>query len=73
MDLAGPFPPSGEGKWDMVIVIVGKVTKRAHFVPSRATESADITATRFFDNVVRLHGMPKVIVSDRDAKFTSLF
>lgn len=73
MDFAGPFPPSGEGKWDKVIVIVDKLTKRAHFVPSKATDTAVHTATRFFDNVVKLHGMPKTIVSDRDAKFTSAF
>lgn len=73
MDFAGPFMPSGEGKWNIVIIVVDKLTKRAHFVPAKNTDKAPDTAARFFDSVIRLHGMPRVIVSDRDTKFTSLF
>jgi transposase InsO family protein len=73
MDFAGPFPPSGEGHWDMVLIVVDKLTKRCHFIPSKNTDTASWTAKRFFDSVVRLHGLPVSIVSDRDAKFTSLF
>jgi hypothetical protein len=73
IDFAGPFVPSGEGSWDMVMVIVDKLTKRSHFIPSKQTDKATDVARRFFDGVVRLHGMPSVIVSDRDPKFTSLF
>jgi len=42
-------------------------------VPSRSTDAAPDTAKRFFDSIVRLHGIPAVIVSDRDVKFTSAF
>lgn len=73
MDFAGPFVASGEGDWNMVMIVVDKLTKRVHFVPAKNTDKAPDTATRFFDSVIRLHGMPRVIVSDRDAKFTSLF
>ena len=73
MDFAGPFTISSEGDWDMIMVVVDKLSKRAHFVPCKSTDQASDTAKRLFDAVVRLHGMPKVIVSDRDAKFTSLF
>jgi transposase InsO family protein len=73
MDFAGPFPPSGEGHWDMVTVVIDKLTKRAHFIPCKSSDNAATTAVRFWDAVVRLHGCPEVIVSDRDAKFTSLF
>jgi hypothetical protein len=73
MDFAGPFVPSGEGKWDMIMLVVDKLTKRCHLVPSKSTDTASITARRFFDDIVRLHGLPAVIVSDRDTKFTSLF
>lgn len=73
MDFAGPFTPSGEGKWDMIIIVVDKLTKRCHFIPSKNTDTARQTARRFFDSVVRLHGLPSAIVSDRDAKFTSMF
>jgi transposase InsO family protein len=73
MDFAGPFPRAGEGGWDAVIIVVDKATKRSHFIPSKTTDTAIDTAKRFFNEVVRLHGLPAVIVSDRDAKFTSFF
>lgn len=73
IDFAGPFAVSGEGDWDMIMVVVGKLSKRVHFVPCKSTDQASDTADRFFDAVVRLHGMSKVIVSNRHAKFTSLF
>lgn len=73
IDFAGPFVRSGEGQWDMVLVVVDKFTKRAHFIPTRQSDTAEDTARRFFDGVVRLHGIPSVIVSDRDVKFTSRF
>jgi transposase InsO family protein len=73
MDFAGPFVPSGEGEWDMVIVVADKLTKRCHSVPSKSTDAAPATAKRFFDSIVRLDGIPAIIVSDRDAKFTSAF
>jgi hypothetical protein len=73
MDFAGPFMPSGEGEWNMVLIVVDKMTKRVHFVPAKNTDKAPDTAARFFDSVVKLHGMPRIIVSDRDTKFTSLF
>ena len=57
----------------MVMVVVDKLSKRTHFIPSMQTDRATQVARRFFDGVVRLHGMPSVIVSDRDPKFTSLF
>ncbi|KAI5449329.1 hypothetical protein NCC49_004830 [Naganishia albida] len=73
MDFAGPFVKSGEGQWDMVIIVVDKFTRRTHFIPLRQNDTAEDTARRFFDGVVRLHGLPTVIVSDRDSKFTSKF
>lgn len=73
MDFAGPFVPAGEGSWDMVMIVVCKLSKRAHFIPSKKSDAAPDTARRFFDTVVKLHGIPKTIVSDRDTKFTSMF
>ena len=73
MDFAGSFVPSGEGPWDMVMLVVDKLTKRTHFIPSCQKDTAVDTARRFFDGIVRLHGIPNVVVSDRDPKFTSLF
>jgi len=73
MDFAGPLPISGEGNWDMIFIVVDKLTRVTHLIPAKSTDTAPITAKRFFNGIVRLHGLPSVIVSDRDSKFTSLF
>jgi len=55
------------------MVVVDKLTKLAHFIPLKSTYSANDIAHVFIRDVVRLHGVPKKIVSDMDAKFTSRF
>jgi transposase InsO family protein len=52
---------------------VDTFSKMTHFAPTKTTASAPDTARLFFDHIFRLHGLPKSIVSDRDAKFTSKF
>eukprot|EP00253_Pinus_taeda_P010865 PITA_10865 len=58
---------------DSIMVVVDKLSKAAHFIPVQSTYKAVQIAHLFMQNVFRLHGLPKVIISDRDVKFTSTF
>ena len=49
------------------------MSKIVHFQATKTNATAPDIARIFFDTVFRLHGIPSVIVSDRDTKFTSLF
>ncbi len=59
--------------YDAIIVVVDKLTKMAHFIPTTTNVSATQVATLFMNEIVRYHGLPSSIVSDRDARFTSSF
>jgi hypothetical protein len=56
-----------------IIVVVDRFTKYAHFIPMKHPFSAPQVARVFIDSVVKLHGMPRSIISDRGAIFTSHF
>ncbi|KAL2230223.1 UNVERIFIED_CONTAM: Transposon Tf2-12 polyprotein [Sesamum indicum] len=60
-------------KHDAIWVIVDRLTKSAHFLPVRVTDSLDKLAGLYLSEIVRLHGVPISIVSDRDPRFTSRF
>ncbi|KAL5831658.1 hypothetical protein ACOSQ4_017012 [Xanthoceras sorbifolium] len=52
---------------------IPELTKSAHFLPIRNNYSMDKLAQLYVDEIVRLHGTPVSIVSDRDPRFTSRF
>ena len=72
MDLITGLPKTKRGH-DSLFVIVDKFSKMAHYVPTVKTVTAPDLAKLFMDNIFRLHGPPKTIISDRDPKFTSRF
>ncbi|POM78480.1 Retrovirus Polyprotein [Phytophthora palmivora] len=72
MDFITGLPRTKDGH-DTIIVIVDRLTKRCHVVPTVATIAAEELAKLFIEHYVRLHGLPSDVVSDRDSKFTSIF
>ena len=58
---------------DSIMVVVDKLRKIAHFIPMKTNYSSSEVAQVFIKEIVRLHGVPKKIMSDMDAKFTSKF
>ena len=62
--------PKSHG-FDVILVIVDRLTKYAHFIPMSHPYTVHKVATLFTNNIFKLHGLPKVIVSDRDRIFTS--
>ena len=72
MDLISGLPVTTTG-YDAVTVFVDKLTKMIHLAAVKKASSATDLASVFFNHVYRHHGLPKVIVSDRDSRFTGHF
>jgi hypothetical protein len=57
----------------IILTVVDHFSKYCHFIPLAHPYSAESVAQAFFTDIVRLHGMPQSIVSDRDPVFTLTF
>ena len=64
--------PESNG-YDAIMTCTCRLSKRSKYCPSHTTNDAIKCAHEFFDTVVRHHGLPEVITSDRDPKFKSQF
>ncbi|GKB76846.1 putative reverse transcriptase domain-containing protein [Tanacetum coccineum] len=72
MDFVTKLPKTSTGQ-DTIWVIVDRLTKSAHFLPMKETDSMEKLTRQHLKEVVSRHGVPVLIISDRDSRFTSHF
>jgi transposase InsO family protein len=65
--------PNTSQNHDFIWVIVDQLTKTAHFIPVHTTYKASKYAEIYLDCIIRLHGVPNTIISDRGAQFIARF
>jgi hypothetical protein len=65
--------PNTSWHHDSIWVIVDRLTKTAHFLPVHTTHRTEKYAEIYIDQIIRLHGIPRTIVSDRGAPFVARF
>ena len=65
--------PKNHKQNDSIMVVMDKLSKETHFISVKTTHKAPNIADIFMKEIFHLHGIPKVIISDWDPKFTSNF
>ena len=72
LDLITQLPKTTTG-YDCIVVMVDKLTKMTYYHPTTTTVNAVDLANIFINRIIRLHGFPSKIITDRDPRFTSNF
>jgi hypothetical protein len=71
MDFVEGLPNSGSV--NVILVVIDKFTKYGHFLPLHHPFTTQTVAKLFMEQIYRLHGLPSVIISNRDKVFTGAF
>uniref|UniRef100_A0A8D0HDL6 Gypsy retrotransposon integrase-like protein 1 n=1 Tax=Sphenodon punctatus TaxID=8508 RepID=A0A8D0HDL6_SPHPU len=71
MDFIVELPPARG--YTTILVVVDQFTKMGHFIPCKKLPTAQQTAMLVLKNIIRLHGLPTVIISDRGSQFIAHF
>ncbi|GKF89340.1 reverse transcriptase domain-containing protein, partial [Tanacetum coccineum] len=72
MDFVTKLPKTSSG-YDIIWLIVDRLTKSAHFIPTRETDSMETLTRLYIKEIVSWHVVPISIISDHDSHFTSRF
>ncbi|GJW55409.1 putative reverse transcriptase domain-containing protein [Tanacetum coccineum] len=72
MDFVTKLPKTSNGH-DTIWVIIDRLTKSAHFIPTQETDSMETLTRLYIKEIVSRYGVPISIISDRDNHFTSRF
>lgn len=70
MDFVTSLPLAGPLGYDAVLVIGCRLTKCIRLIPTHANVTAKLTALRLTDRVLPTAGLPRIIISDQDPKFS---
>ncbi|CAI7875910.1 unnamed protein product [Closterium sp. NIES-53] len=65
--------PRTSSHHNAILTVVDKLSEITHFLPTSTTATAENVADLFFKEIVRLHGIPSVLISDRDSRFVGRF
>ena len=71
MDFVTGLPPAGDKGYNTCLVVVDRLSRRSRFIPAHKEVDAQGCALLFWKTIISKHGLPRIIISDRDPKFTA--